>query len=208
MNSLVIVDIQNDFLSGGSLAVEGGDTIIDDINKLQPLFPIVVATQDWHPADHKSFVSNHKGKKLFEIIELNGLEQILWPVHCVQNTDGAKLSNKLNIDKIIKIIQKGTNADIDSYSGFFDNGHTQSTGLSEYLKEKNVDEVFVCGLATDYCVKFTALDSVKSGFKTYFIEDISKGVNPISVASSIEEMKSVGVSIIQKRMVSGGLDLL
>ena len=182
MKALIIVDIQNDFLSEGSLAVEGGDTIIDTINVLQLLFPVVVATQDWHPPDHKSFVS-------------------IWPVHCVQNTKGSELSIKLNRDCIDKIFQKGTNPCIDSYSGFFDNEHKQSTGMGEWLKEKGVDEVFVCGLATDYCVKFTALDSIEFGFKTYFIEDISKGVTPKGVVDSIEEMKNKGVNIIQSKNV-------
>src|SRR6266699_22302 len=169
MRALILVDIQNDFLPGGALAVPAGDAVIPVANKLQSVFPLVVATQDWHPANHGSFAASHPGKKVFEQIELNGLPQTLWPVHCVQNTKGAELAGALNRDRIAKTFQKGTDAGIDSYSGLFDNGHRKSTGLGEWLKQKNVTEVFVCGLATDYCVKFTALDAVQFGFKTFLI---------------------------------------
>src|SRR5262249_20571366 len=156
----------NDFLPGGALAVPYGHTVIPIANQLQESFELVVATQDWHPPHHGSFAANHQGKKYFEQVELNGLPQTLWPAHCVQHTHGAALAPALNQQKITKVFQKGTDAGIDSYSGFFDNGHRKSTGLGEWLKEKGVKEVFVCGLATDYCVKFTALDAVQSGFKT------------------------------------------
>ncbi len=199
MKALILVDIQNDFLPGGALAVPDGDAVIPVANKLQSAFPVVVATQDWHPANHGSFAASHPGKKAFEQIELNGLPQTLWPVHCVQGTRGAELAAELNRDRIAKIFPKGTDAGIDSYSGLFDNGHRRSTGLGEWLKAQAVTEVFVCGLATDYCVKFTALDAARMGFKTHLIEDASRGVNlrPDDVRNAIEEMKCAGVVVVQ-----------
>jgi len=199
VKALILVDIQNDFLPGGALAVPDGDAVIPVANALQARFPLVVATQDWHPANHGSFAANHPGKNVFEQIELNGLPQTLWPVHCVQNTPGAALAPVLQQDRIAKVFQKGTDPGIDSYSGLFDNGRRKSTGLAEWLKEKEVDEVFVCGLATDYCVKFTALDAVQCGFKTWVIEDASRGVNLRSddVKNAIAEMKRAGVGIVQ-----------
>ncbi len=199
MKALILVDIQNDFLPGGALAVPDGDAVIPVANKLQSAFPVVVATQDWHPANHGSFAASHPGKKAFEQIELNGLPQTLWPVHCVQGTRGAELAAELNRDRIAKIFPKGTDAGIDSYSGLFDNGHRRSTGLGEWLKAQRVTEVFVCGLATDYCVKFTALDAAKMGFKRHLIEDASRGVNlrPDDVRNAIEEMKRAGVVVVQ-----------
>ncbi len=199
MKALILVDIQNDFLPGGALAVPDGDAVIPVANKLQAVFPLVVATQDWHPANHGSFAASHPGKKVFEQIELNGLPQTLWPVHCVQNTKGADLANALDRNRIAKIFPKGTDAGIDSYSGLFDNGHRKSTGLGEWLKVQGVTEVFVCGLATDYCVKFTALDAVGMGFKTHFIEDASRGVtlHPDDVKNAIDEMKRARIAIVQ-----------
>ena len=196
---LILVDIQNDFLPGGALAVPEGDKIIPIVNRLQATFPLVVATQDWHPSNHGSFAANHPGKKVFEQIQLNGLPQTLWPVHCVQNTRGAELAPGLNRERIAKIFPKGTDAGIDSYSGLFDNGHRKSTGLGEWLEAQGVTEVFVCGLATDYCVKFTALDAAQMGFKTSFIEDASRGVNlqPNDVKNAIGEMNRAGIATVQ-----------
>jgi len=199
MKALILVDIQNDFLPGGALAVPDGDKVITVINQLQPLFPIVIATQDWHPANHRSFAANHPGRKVFEQIELNGLPQTLWPVHCVQQTHGVELAAALNRKGIARVFPKGTDKNIDSYSGMFDNGRHMSTGLSEWLKAQGVTDVFVCGLATDYCVKFTALDAVAIGCKTHFIEDASRGVNlrPDDVTNAITEMKRAGISVVQ-----------
>jgi len=199
VKALILVDIQNDFLPGGALPVPEGHKVIPLANQLQSAFPLVVATQDWHPANHGSFAANHPGKKVFEQIELNGLPQTLWPVHCVQDTHGAALATDLNQDRIVKVFQKGTDHDIDSYSGLFDNGHRKSTGLGEWLKEKGVNEVFVCGLATDYCVKFTVLDAARLGLKTTLIEDASRGVNLqlSDVEKAIEEMKRAGASVVQ-----------
>jgi nicotinamidase/pyrazinamidase len=199
MKALILVDIQNDFLPGGALAVPDGDAFIPVANQLQAAFPLVVATQDWHPANHGSFAASHAGKQVFQQIELNGLPQTLWPVHCVQNTKGADLADGLDRNRIAKIFPKGTDAGIDSYSGLFDNGHRKSTGLGEWLKEQGVTEVFVCGLATDYCVKFTALDAAQMGFKTLLIEDASRGVNlrPDDVKNAVEEMERAGVAVVQ-----------
>ena len=199
MKALILVDIQTDFLPGGALAVPDGDKIIPVVNALQAKFPLVVATQDWHPANHGSFAANHPGKNVFEQIELNGLPQTLWPVHCVQETPGAELATGLMRERIAKIFPKGTDAGIDSYSGLNDNGHRKSTGLGEWLQAKGVTEVFVCGLATDYCVKFTALDAAGMGFKTFFIEDASRGVNlqPKDLENAVAEMNRAGIATVQ-----------
>ena len=176
-----------------------GDKVIPIANNLLAAFPFVVATQDWHPANHASFAVSHPGKNVFEQIELNGLPQTLWPVHCVQNTKGAELAAALNRERVTKVFPKGTDVGIDSYSGLFDNGNRKSTGLGEWLKAQSVTEVFVCGLATDYCVKFTALDAAQLGLKTHFIEDASRGVNlqPDDVKNAVEEMKRAGVAVVQ-----------
>lgn len=198
MKALLVVDVQNDFLPGGSLAVNHGDEIIPIVNNLMPNFELVVATQDWHPADHGSFASNHEGKKPGEMIDLNGLDQILWPDHCVQDSSGAEFSSRLETDYFSKVVRKGTDVGIDSYSGFFDNGKRKDTGLSHFLKSKGVTEVFVVGLATDYCVKFTAIDAVESGFRTWVIQDATKAVNlnEGDFDKAIHEMEEFGVRII------------
>jgi nicotinamidase/pyrazinamidase len=195
MNALIITDIQNDFCPGGALAIREGDRIVPLVNQLQARFNLVVATQDWHPAEHGSFAANHPGKTTGEIIDLNGLLQILWPVHCVENTPGADFHPALDRQRIARVFHKGTDPDIDSYSSFFDNGHRKPTGLGDYLKEQGVDKVYICGLATDYCVKFSALDALDLGFKTYVIEDACRGVNlqPGDVEKAIEEMRAKGV---------------
>ena len=198
MKALIIVDVQNDFCPGGALAVKDGDKIIPIINKLLPKFDLIVATQDWHPKNHKSFAKNH-GKKVGEKIKLNDLDQILWPDHCVQGTKGAEFVPALNTVKIARVFQKGTDPEIDSYSGFFDNGHKKTTGLGDYLKQQKVTEVYVVGLATDYCVKFTALDAVGLGFKTSLIIDACRGVNIQRDDSdkAVQEMKLKGINIIK-----------
>ena len=199
MKALLLIDIQNDFLPGGALPVPEGDRVIAVANRLIPRFQHVIATQDWHPANHGSFAANHPGKKIIEQVDLNGLPQTLWPVHCVQNTKGAELAPSLNRERIAKIFPKGTEPGIDSYSGLFDNGHRKSTGLGEWLKTQGVTHVFVCGLATDYCVKFTALDAAQMGFKTHLIEDASRGVDlrPNDVREAIAEMQRAGVTVVQ-----------
>ena len=171
MKTLIIVDAQNDFMPGGALEVRKGDKIIPVINKILPKFDLVVATQDWHPSNHKSFAVNHADKKEFEIIQLNGLEQKLWPPHCVQGTAGAEFHRDLNMKPVEAIFRKGMDEEIDSYSGFYDNGHKKSTGLAGFLKEKTAKDLYFCGLAADICVYFTLLDALKEGFKATLIED-------------------------------------
>jgi nicotinamidase/pyrazinamidase len=201
VKALLIVDVQNDFCPGGALAVPGGDQVIPPVNRLQPHFDLVVATQDWHPPDHGSFAANHEGREPGDVVELAGLEQILWPVHCVQHTHGAAFHADLDQARIAKVFQKGTDPRIDSYSGFFDNARRKATGLGDYLKEQAVGDVYVCGLATDYCVKFTALDALGLGFATYVIEDACRGVN-LKPNEAIEAMRAEGVQVVQAAQIT------
>ena len=197
--ALILVDIQNDFVPGGALAVRDGDAVIPVANRVQRAFELIVASRDWHPRDHGSFAANHPGKKVGDVIDLNGLPQILWPVHCVQNTPGAEFVPGLDTSRIDRVFLKGTDREIDSYSAFFDNGHRKSTGMGDYLKERGVRDVYVCGLATDYCVNFTALDACKLGFDVHLIEDASRGVNlkPDDSANALEAIRRAGGQIIR-----------
>ncbi|RMG03373.1 MAG: bifunctional nicotinamidase/pyrazinamidase [Planctomycetota bacterium] len=199
MRALILVDIQNDFCPGGALPVPEGDQIVPLVNRLQPCFDLVVATQDWHPADHGSFVTQHPGKKVGDVVELGGLPQILWPPHCIQHTKGAEFHPALGTQAVVRVFQKGIDRDIDSYSGFFDNGRRRATGLDTFLREQKVDELYVCGLATDYCVKFTALDAVELGWSTFVIADASRGVDlqPGDVKAALDEMRARGISIVR-----------
>ncbi len=177
MRTLIIVDIQNDFLEGGSLAVPNGNDVIPILNEIQKDFDLILATQDWHPQNHKSFASEHPNKNEFEIIDLNGLQQVLWPVHCVQGSFGAEFHKDLKMNSIEAIFRKGMDREIDSYSGFYDNGKRKNTGLFGYLKDRKVSEVFVAGLAADFCVYFTANDALDLGFETTIIEEASKPID-------------------------------
>ena len=192
MNALIIVDVQNDFLPGGALAVENGFDIIPIINSLQNKFDLVVATQDWHPATHKSFASNHQGKNPFEEIELDELTQVLWPDHCVQQTYGAEFYKELDTQKIEAIFRKGMDKNIDSYSGFFDNGKRKSTGLAAYLEGREIDSVYVAGLAADFCVYFTGMDALELGFETSIIIDATKAIDNEMLKSKFENFVSKG----------------
>lgn len=177
MKALILVDIQNDFLPGGALGVPEGDKIIPEVNQLlQKNFDVIVATKDWHPKDHGSFASVHH-KQPGEKIDLYGLEQILWPEHCVQGTRGSEFGSGWDTDKIEKIFYKGTDKTIDSYSTFFDNGHRKSTGLEQYLKDKGVNDIYIAGLTTEYCVAYSALDARKLGFNVFVVVDACKPVN-------------------------------
>lgn len=198
MEALIVVDVQNDFIPGGALAVPGGDEVIPLVNRLQTRFELIVATRDWHPPDHGSFAANHPGRRVGDSIELGGLEQRLWPVHCVQNSPGADFAPGLNRARWAKVVLKGTDAGIDSYSGFFDNGHRMATGLGDYLRQQGVRTVFVAGLATDYCVKFTALDARALEFATVVVRDCCRGVdlNPGDVERALDEMRAAGVGIV------------
>lgn len=191
--ALLIIDVQNDFLPGGSLAVPNGNDIIPVINDIQSCFDLIIATQDWHPLQHKSFAVNNPGTEVFERITLNGLEQVLWPTHCVQGTYGAEFASELLLNKVSAVIRKGTNHETDSYSGFFDNGKQYSTGLSGLLKELLVQEVYVCGLAADYCVYYTAKDAVENGFSTFFIEDASKPISEDNYQEIKQELTAKNV---------------
>jgi nicotinamidase/pyrazinamidase len=203
MKALILVDLQNDFLPGGALAVPNGDVVIPLANQLQGTFHLVVATQDWHPANHQSFAANHPGRKPGDVIKIKKLPQILWPVHCVQNTRGAQLASGLMLQRVNKVFRKGTDPEIDSYSGFFDNDHQRATGLGEYLKDKKVTDIYVMGLATDYCVKYTALDALELSFKVFLIEDACRGVNlkPDDVTHAVQEMRQAGVALVRSDKV-------
>jgi len=197
MNALILVDLQNDFLPGGALGVPGGDEVIPLANRLMDDFDIIVATQDWHPPDHGSFAANHPGRQVFENIDLHGLPQTLWPVHCVQGTPGAEFAPGLDAGRITRVFRKGTRPEVDSYSGLFDNGRRHSTGLAEWLREQGVTQVTVCGIATDYCVKFTALDAVAEGFDVTLHLPACRGVDlqPGDIAAAVEAMRGKGVRI-------------
>ncbi len=199
MNALILTDLQNDFCPGGALPVPDGDAVIPLANRLQRRFDLVVASQDWHPADHGSFAANHPGREPGETIDLDGLEQILWPVHCVQSTSGAEFHPDLDTSKVAKVFRKGTDPRIDSYSCFFDNGHRKATGLSDYLKQQGVTEVYLCGLALDYCVKFSALDAAALGFTTWLVRDACRGIDkePGDVERAVEQLRREGVRVIQ-----------
>jgi nicotinamidase/pyrazinamidase len=204
LRALILVDVQNDFLPGGALAVPHGDEVIPIANRLQERFELVVATQDWHPARHGSFASCYPGKKPGDLSELAGLSQVLWPDHCVQGTAGADFAKALEMNRVEAIFRKGTDPRIDSYSGFFDNGHRKATGLGDYLKGRGATDVCVLGLATDYCVKFTALDARQLGFGVALVEDGSRGVElrPGDVAAAIEEMRKAGVEVVRSTEVA------
>ncbi|MEM8736382.1 MAG: bifunctional nicotinamidase/pyrazinamidase [Planctomycetota bacterium] len=198
MRALIIVDVQNDFLPGGALAVAGGNEVIPVANRLMTDYELVVATQDWHPADHESFASQHDGCDIGQTIQVGGVDQILWPDHCIQGTRGAELAGELNTSDIHHVTRKGTRKSIDSYSGFFDNDHRSATGLSKYLEQHSVDSVDVVGLATDYCVKFTALDAVGVGLHVRLIEEGVRGVELTEgdCERALTEMRELGVEIV------------
>ncbi|MXO31579.1 bifunctional nicotinamidase/pyrazinamidase [Apibacter sp. B2912] len=198
MKALIVVDIQNDFLQGGSLAVQGGNEIIPVINSIQGKFDLVVATQDWHPKGHKSFASQHSNKSVYDKIDLNGIEQVLWPDHCVQGTFGAEISSELNQNKIEAIFRKGINTTIDSYSGFYDNGKLKFTGLGDFLKGRGMKEIFICGLAADYCVYFTAKDALELGFTSTIIENATKAIDVSNFENIKRNFIQSGGSIIEK----------
>ncbi|MBK1834581.1 bifunctional nicotinamidase/pyrazinamidase [Roseibacillus ishigakijimensis] len=198
MKTLLLIDLQNDFLPGGALAVRGGDELIPLINNLMPGYDHILASQDWHPANHGSFAASHPGQQEGEVISLHGLPQVLWPVHCVQNTPGADFAPGLHTQDIAEVILKGTDPAIDSYSAFYDNGRRQSTGLAETLRTRGTSELHVCGLATDYCVKFTVLDALAEGFATTLIANACRAVEltPGDGEKALAEMAAAGARII------------
>lgn len=196
MKTLIIIDVQNDFMPGGPLEVPQGDIIVPVINKIQRYFDLVVATQDWHPKDHKSFASNHYDAKPFDNIILQERVQTLWPDHCIQGSEGAELKKDLESDLIAAIFRKGMDPEVDSYSAFYDNNHQLSTGLAGYLKDKGVTEIHFCGLAADICVYYSILDSILEGFSAKIIEDASRPLYPDKFDDVKCELAKLGVHII------------
>lgn len=205
MKALLLVDIQNGFCPGGNLPVPDGEKIVPVANRLieEGGYDVIVASQDWHPEDHGSFASQHPGKRPFDMGELCGQPQMLWPDHCVQGTSDAEFHPDLKIDEVDYIQQKGENPAIDSYSAFRDNDKAAVTGLAGYLRAQQINELDICGLATDYCVKFSALDAVEMlpGVQICFIEDASRGIDPKGVKAAIEEMRQKGVGIVRSRQI-------
>ena len=202
--ALIVVDIQNDFLPGGALAVPRGDETVAIANRLMPLFPTVVLTADWHPADHSSFASQHAGKSPYDVVPMPYGNQVLWPDHCVAGTSGADFAAGLETVRAHAVIRKGTDKNCDSYSGFLAADRKTPTGLAGYLKSRGVTTVFVCGLATDFCVAWTAQDAAAAGFKTYLIEDASRAIDAGgSLAAAMAGLKTAGVAVIEKKDVPG-----
>jgi nicotinamidase/pyrazinamidase len=199
MKALIIVDLQNDFLPGGALPVPRGHEVIPIANELQRRFELVLATQDWHPPDHGSFAANHPGKKPGDRIMLDGIEQILWPVHCVQNTPGAEFAAAFDTSRIAHVFHKGIERKIDSYSTFFDNAHRRQTGLADYLKKRSINDIYLMGLALDYCVKYSALDARQLGLNTHVILDGCRGIElePGDIERALEEMKRAGAVLLK-----------
>ena len=199
MRALILVDLQYDFCPGGALAVTAGDETIAVANRVMPHFSTVVVTQDWHPLDHKSFAVNNPGSKPGDVIDVNGLSQIMWPVHCVQETSGAEIHGGLDRAKLADVFKKGTDPDYDSYSAFFDNGHKKATGLGDYLTQRWIKQVYVMGLATDYCVKYTAFDAIRLGFEVFLIDDGCRAVElkPGDGEAAVEEMRAAGVHVVE-----------
>ncbi|MHA2005776.1 MAG: bifunctional nicotinamidase/pyrazinamidase [Promethearchaeota archaeon] len=205
-DALIIVDMQNDFIPGGSLPVEGGNLIIKDINQLASMFKKisknVILTQDWHPRAHLSFASSHPGKEPGDEFQSSdgAIGPVLWPDHCIQGTRGAEFHKNLKTDLASAIIRKGYNQKIDSYSAFLENDKKTETGLAGYLKSLNVKRVFICGLALDYCCYFSAMDAVEFKFDVYFIIDLTKGIDlpPDNIKKSLQNMKLKGVKFVNQ----------
>ena len=196
-DALLIIDVQNDFCTGGALAVPEGEAIVPVVNKLIDRFPHALATQDWHPKGHLSFASSHKDQAPYGMVELNYGQQVLWPDHCVQGEDGSTLHKDLNKNALELILRKGFRKEIDSYSAFFENDKSTSTGLSGYLKEREIERVFLCGLATDFCVYYSAIDAIKQGFETFVIADACRAIDlDGSLAKAMTHMRESGVEIL------------
>lgn len=205
--ALLLIDLQNDFVDNGSLAVKHGQEVIAVANRIMPSFDVVIATLDWHPSDHQSFASQHASVSVYDDFELDGLSQTAWPDHCIEDTFGAQLVAELNQREVDFRVYKGTDRRIDSYSGFYDNGHRKATGLTELLRRENVTEVFVMGLATDYCVLYSALDAVREGFATTVITDGCRGVGirPNDIPDAWKAMSAAGIRLLKSDEV---LDLI
>tara|TARA_Y100001970_G_scaffold61720_1_gene78800 strand:- start:1138 stop:1764 length:627 start_codon:yes stop_codon:yes gene_type:complete len=195
--ALVLIDIQNDFCPGGALAVDKGDEIVEISNKIQEQFKIKIITQDWHPSTHKSFASNHEGKEPLSTVEMFYGQQVLWPNHCIQGTEGSKFHSKLITDSADLIIRKGFRPEIDSYSAFFENDQKTPTGLDGYLKSRGVNKIYLCGLALDFCVYFSAIDGAELGYNVNVIQDACRAIDlDGSLEKSLNDMKSKGVKLL------------
>ena len=204
MKALIIVDVQNDFCEGGALEVPNGSSVVPVINKLIDRFDAIIQTQDWHPAGHHSFASSHDGKTPYETVELDYGTQVLWPDHCVQGTKGAEFHKDLQTDKSQVIIRKGFRAPIDSYSTFYENDQKTKTGLTGYLKDRGITDLYVTGLATDFCVKWSVLDGIKEGFNVHIVEDAVRGIDlEGSLDEAWKEMKEAGVTVTTSDKISG-----
>jgi nicotinamidase/pyrazinamidase len=199
MRALILVDLQYDFMPGGALAVARGDETVAIAERLLPHFSTIVATQDWHPKQHTSFAVNNPGTKPGDVIDVGGIPQVMWPAHCVQGTHGAELHAGLDRARITEVFRKGTDPAIDSYSGFFDNGHKKATGLAEWLAARWIKQVYVMGLATDYCVKYTALDARQLGFEVWLVEDGCRAVelSPGDGERAVTAMRQAGVTVVE-----------
>lgn len=197
MEALLIIDVQNDFCPGGALAVPDGNEVIPVINSLSEQFDVIIMTQDWHPREHFSFASSRKGKEPFETVGMPYGEQVLWPDHCVQGTAGADFHPDLITIRSQLIIRKGFRREIDSYSAFYENDNETTTGLSGYLRERGVTSLYLTGLATDFCVRWSALDGLKEGFEVNVVKDAVRGIDiGGSVEQAWQEMKEAGAEII------------
>lgn len=201
MRALLVIDVQNDFMPNGPLAVPEAEEVVPIINKVMPLFKVVVASQDWHPANHKSFASNHINKQPFEVIELHGFKQTLWPDHCIQGSSGAQFHPSLHENHIHAIFRKGMDTNVDSYSCFYDNDHHTPTGLFGYLKNKNIDELFFSGLAADVCVYYSIKDALKDKFKCYLIEDATKALDKSTYQRIKKDLLKKGVQFIHSHLI-------
>lgn len=196
--ALLVIDVQNDFCSGGALAVEGGEAVVPLINALQERYAIIVATQDWHPAEHHSFATNHAGKDPFSTITLSYGEQVLWPSHCVRGTSGAAFHRDLATDRFDVIVRKGFRAEIDSYSAFFENDRKTATGLGGYLRDLGVSKLSLVGLATDFCVFHSAIDAIRLGYQVRVLEDACRAIDlEGSLAEARHQMLEAGISLLK-----------
>ena len=201
-DALIVIDVQQDFLPGGALAVADGDAILPIVAALMRRFGQVVVTQDWHPAGHASFAASHPGRQPFESLDLPYGPQTLWPVHCVQGSPGAALHGSLPVDRAFAILRKGSNPQIDSYSAFTEADGTTTTGLAAMLRARGVRRVFLCGLATDFCVAYSALDARKAGFETYVIADACRGIDAAgSLAAAQARMAAAGVKDVESSLI-------
>jgi len=203
MKALLIIDMQKDFMPGGALPTKEGNLLVPIINNLMKKFPLVVTSKDWHPKDHISFASNHPGKEIGDVIDVGDIKQVLWPIHCVQNSEGAQFVSGLDPIDEEHIFYKGVDPKIDSYSAFFDNAHLRSTGLEDFLKKNAVQEIVVVGVATDYCVLYSVLDALELGFSVMLVADGCHAINlhPDDEKKALEKMKKEGAKILQAEEV-------